>query len=478
MLAQRRIAATSVEDRRRHGQFFTPPPIAEFMAGLTSSHRSDPVTLIDAGAGAGVLGVAAAAHILREGADKVHLIAVELERDTLEVLRESLELARNTLGERFSYEVRGDDFLDYSRQDCDRPAPVDLVISNPPYGKLSRQDPRGGGWTNSYARFMDIASQLLKPGGELVFIVPRSYASGHYFRRFRRSFHRCVALDQVHMIESRRAAFGEQGVLQETIILAGHRSSWPHADGSVQISTSLGTDDIGHHRPLTVPRRLVVDPCDENSWLVLPSSANDLSALRTVRALDSRIESCGLRVLTGPVVPFRAQSYLRMRAGSGSIPLLWMQHVRRGAVRWPIGKKLGKPEHLRPDTPSNRLIANQHCVLLRRFSAKEDRHRLISAPLARDTFPGNWLGVENHLNVVAGATTEMAWDMAVSLSAVLNSEIYERYFRVISGNTQVSAAEVRGTPFPAPTALTQAGVRLLAGEESTSVVKALLNGAD
>lgn len=68
----------------------------------------------------------------------------------------------------------------------------DIVISNPLYSKIGKNDPRAVitetivyGQPNIYAVFMVVASRLLKPDGQLVFIVPRGFAAGQYFRRFR-----------------------------------------------------------------------------------------------------------------------------------------------------------------------------------------------------------------------------------------------------------------------------------------------------
>ena len=44
------------------------------------------------------------------------------------------------------------------------------------------------GQPNIYALFMAIAAHLLAKNGELIFITPRSYTAGPYFRLFREHF--------------------------------------------------------------------------------------------------------------------------------------------------------------------------------------------------------------------------------------------------------------------------------------------------
>ena len=109
-------------------------------------------------------------------------------------------------------------------------AEYDLVISNPPYFKIGKNDPRAVAWApvvhgqpNIYALFMAISAELLAPFGELVYIVPRSFASGPYFRRFREIFFRRVAPKSVHLFESRKDVFKDQSVLQENIVITARR---------------------------------------------------------------------------------------------------------------------------------------------------------------------------------------------------------------------------------------------------------------
>ena len=73
---------------------------------------------------------------------------------------------------------------------------------------------------------------------------------------------------------------------------------------------------------------------------------------------------------------------------------------------------------------------------------------LIAAPLLAGQLPGDFVGVENHVNVIYGAERDMSPEDATGLATLLNSRLYERFFRTISGNTQVSASEIRGTRFP------------------------------
>jgi adenine-specific DNA-methyltransferase len=70
-----------------------------------------------------------------------------------------------------------------------------------------------------YAIFMAISARLLKENGELIFITPRSYASGSYFKLFREYFFKIIEIDNVHLFVSRKDTFNRDKVLQETVII-------------------------------------------------------------------------------------------------------------------------------------------------------------------------------------------------------------------------------------------------------------------
>src|SRR5205814_7652959 len=84
-------------------------------------------------------------------------------------------------------------------------AVYDIVISNPPYFKISKEDKRATvaksmvwGQPNIYSIFIMVATKLLKENGELIFITPRSFTSGNYFRAFRQAFFQEIELEQLH----------------------------------------------------------------------------------------------------------------------------------------------------------------------------------------------------------------------------------------------------------------------------------------
>lgn len=126
----------------------------------------------------------------------------------------------------------------------------DIIISNPPYFKLSKDDKRVivsqelvSGQPNIYSLFMGIAAKLLFENGELIFITPRSFASGNYFKAFRELFFNTVQIEKIHLFNSRKDTFNRDSVLQETVVIKAVREK-TDPNKKVLISSSAGIRDI------------------------------------------------------------------------------------------------------------------------------------------------------------------------------------------------------------------------------------------
>lgn len=433
------------EHKKAWGQYFTPPQLAEFAADLVADGATGTVRVLDPGAGTGTLGLALARALLeRREVRRVELCCVESEPLACRELTAAVSAASVALGRRLVASVLDRDFLEL--RDATLPA-FDVVIANPPYFKLSPKDPRGGDAPNVYARFMEAGAALLRDGGRLCFIVPRSYASGRYFRRFRRRFHAMMQLEHVHVFESRNAAFKADQVLQENVVVRYVKRPRAAAD-RVTISVSRGLDDLDARRTFSCASQHLIST-DDDAVLSLPTDLAQLELMQRMQALPHTLDSLGLQISTGPVVAFRAANHLTTTNHARSTaPMLWLQHVRAGQIRWPLGAGFRKPEHIDRRAGAKLLVRAGNYVLLRRFSAKEDRRRLTAAPWLAADWNAPCLGLENHLNYIHRPAGALSVHEAHGLSALLNSRVLDDYFRITSGNTQVSATEIRALPLP------------------------------
>ena len=180
------------------------------------------------------------------------------------------------------------------------------------------------------------------------------------------------------------------------------------------------------------------------------------SGLKGVPLATRSLEEIGLAVSTGPVVDFRMKKFLRPKAESGTVPLLYPTHFASGAMEWPRESK--KPNALmdQPETKKWQYPSGFYTVV-RRFSSKEERRRIVAHVVDPAALKGRAIGFENHLNVFHSGKRGIDRDVAYGLSVFLNSTAVDAYFRRFSGHTQVNATDLRLLRYPNLKELKQLG---------------------
>lgn len=459
-------SAAGAGHKKDNGQFFTPVEIADFMAD-SCTFKGKTLRLLDPGCGTAVLSCALIEKLVEQnpGLSGIELTAYETDPQLAQLTRHCLECLSDWLKEKevqFSYRLHQDDFILHnagSLKDCDlfsRPVDLfDVVISNPPYFKLPIEDQRAiagkvvvNGHPNIYAIFMALGAKLLKEGGELIFITPRSYASGGYFKAFREFFFPLIEVDHIHLFVSRKETFGRDQVLQETVILKGTRKNRIDPGKPVLVTSSAGFKDLASPAKKIFPKRTIIDLDTAEKILYLPTTDEEEAILSIFREWTGRLRDYGIQISTGPVVAFRAVNFIVERAEKGSAPLFWLHHVRQMALEWPL-EKLQKGQYITVEPGARALLLpNKNYVLLRRFSSKDDKNRLVAAPYFSDFSKSEFIGVENKLNYIYRPKGNMDRNEVIGLSALLNSSLFDAFFRIFNGNVNVSATELREMPMP------------------------------
>ena len=127
------------EQRKKYGQFFTVPSTADFMASLASvDYNKRRLSLLDTGAGSGVLSAAIVAHLRENGyKGKIELTCYETDSNVLPLLEKNLNLINETY--RVTYTIRTDNYILSQKFDVSETANLyDLIIGNPPYKKIAK----------------------------------------------------------------------------------------------------------------------------------------------------------------------------------------------------------------------------------------------------------------------------------------------------------------------------------------------------
>lgn len=468
---QRRFdASTSSDERKQRGHFGTPPAIARFMSGMFSGFNSGTVRILDPGAGVGALSAAICQRILNQESPRNLFFELwENDPKLISILEGTMRQCQKTLlaaGHEMQFVIRFDDFILANAQRTlfkDGPEPsFDLAILNPPYFKLRKDSPQAQamshvvhGQPNIYALFMAAAADLLVSKGEMVAITPRSYFNGPYFNRFRKWFFDRVIARQIHTFESRTEAFKEDAVLQENVILHAEKGGKP---GDIFLTSSTGRNLADVVRR-SVSYEKTIDNSNGDHVVRVTTCNFEHEIVEAMDLLPQRFRDLEFEISTGPVVTFRSIEFLRHERSNDTAPLLWMHNVRPFVTQFP--PKNGKPSHIEVNKSSRRLLVPAKTyILLKRFTAKEEKRRLVAGILTPADSYSEWVGLENHLNYVYRKREQLTEDEAFGLAAFFNSALVDMYFRAISGNTQVNAAEIRAMPMPEEPTLRQIGCQI------------------
>ena len=442
--------------RKAYGQFFTTELTARFMTELFVINLTLPtIRILDAGAGTGVLSAAIVERILEMGYNgHISLVCYENDERVLPVLQQNLTAIK--AGRNLDFEIRTDNYLTTPAREEE----FDYIIGNPPYKKIGKDEPEAKalphvchGAPNLYFLFWAKAIETLRENQELVYIIPRSWTSGAYFAKFREYlFSHCV-ITHLHLFASRDKVFGDESVLQETIIVKVKKTT--ERPQTVTI-TSSSTSEFADIREFQAPYNVVVA---SNQYVFLVTDEKESTTLNRLSHLDGTLSSIEHPMKTGIIVDFRTREVLRDTPSDDTFPLFYSQHIRNGRVEWPVGKE---DEYISTDR-AGFLQENTNYLLVKRFTAKEERRRLQCGIYLQSDHPEyTHISTQNKVNFIKCETPELAYGLYV----LMNSTIYDTYYRILNGSTQVNSTEINNMPVPDAATITAMG-RQLMGQELT-----------
>ncbi|MEQ8826926.1 MAG: N-6 DNA methylase, partial [Parvibaculum sp.] len=310
-------------------------------------------------------------------------------------------------------------------------AEYDLVIGNPPYGRVTlspdlREKYRRSlfGHANLYGVFTDLALRFTKPGGVIAYVTPTSFLGGEYFKALRGLLGREAPPASIDFVSERRGVFAD--VLQETLLAAYRRGDAPDV-GQVHFLSPLpnGQFEATAAGSFSLP----ADP--DKPWIV-PRQKSHCELIRALPDEPYRLADYGYKVSTGPLVWNRHKKSLRETNGKNRFPLIWAESVRPdGNFEFRAEKRNHKP-FFEPREGEEWVVTDFPCVLLQRTTAKEQSRRLIAAALPKSFIDLHGaVVVENHLNMVRPVDGSPSIS-AEALAALLNTEVVDQLFRCIN----------------------------------------------
>lgn len=323
----------------------------------------------------------------------------------------------------------------------------DLVIGNPPYGRLTlspalrrRYSRSLYGHANLYGVFTDLALRWTAPSGVIAYVTPTSFLAGEYFKALRGLLAKEAPPVAIDIVAARKGVF--ENVQQETLLATYRRGGVPNT-ASVH---HLAVTPEGQAKILQAGEFLL-PPTASEPWLV-PRLPQHQSLISRMAAMPTRLADWGYKVSTGPLVWNRHKKQLRSRPGRGAVPLIWAEAIAApGHFIFRADKKNHEP-YFKLCAGDDWLKIDKPCVLLQRTTAKEQARRLIAASLPASLIRRHGgVVIENHVNMVRPLNGH-AHIKPTTVAAVLNSEVVDHAFRCISGSVAVSAFELEALPLP------------------------------
>ncbi|ECG8589564.1 N-6 DNA methylase [Salmonella enterica subsp. salamae] len=339
---------------------------------------------------------------------------------------------------------------------------LDVVVCNPPFRKMSKLEVKEyidkysnviEAQPNLYSLFFALCVNLLKHKGICALITPTSFLSGQYFSKLRRFLLAQTKMLCIGIVRDRLGIF--INVSQETTLTLACREIsgyTPTNDTRVSVVSRDGSYiDIG----------LCTLPDSGAAWPI-PRTKSDVALLKRVSKSPITLADYGYVARIGAFVWNRdtRMTYASAKSASNEhrgavVPLLWSSDITQdGSVQFTGALKTNN-EHCfvnmeKKDHPS---IVQNPCVILQRVTSNSQSRRLIAAAVPKAIFDtyGGFVG-ENHTVIIEQTVDEPALQPN-QLAELLGTPTVDRYFRCISGATNVSIFELNQLHLPEPAKL-------------------------
>ena len=187
------------------------------------------------------------------------------------------------------------------------------------------------------------------------------------------------------------------------------------------------------------------------------TNQEEIEVLERLNEWKNTLPSLGLKMKTGLTVDFRNWEVLRDNAEDRAVPLFYSQHIQNGRVVFPVGKE---HEYILTDQPGL-LQPNANYLFVKRFTSKEESRRLqCGVYLARRYPKYSKISTQNKLNFVTGLDG-LSECVTYGLYVLFNSTLYDSYYRILNGSTQVNSTEVNAMPVPSMSVIERMGQELM-----------------
>ena len=469
------VREKSKSENIRLGRLFTKKDTARLMAEMLELDGNKSVyTILDPGAGTGILAAAAIEEICTKAPSVKQIFVTCYENDPafIPMLYDNLERirkkCRHDFGVKVFITVYEENYLTDSKNHYtvsfygkiveDK---FDIIIANPPQDFIEKGSAEAlavGGVTqlkiNSAFLFAALASRHLEEGGQLVVVLPTQVASASQLTSFRKEMAENLALNRIHLFVGAQKNAKRAVPLKKNIVLGYKKAEKPSV-----ITVTTSTDSGKELTKLPeLDYTFVVDETD--GTLTLPKSVEDTMIVQHISRLPETLSSLGLKISTGLVIDSKCEGLLFTEPNKNTLPLLRPSAIKNGQINFPQPVK----RQYIAAVDSRLVQKNKNMIIIKRVPAKSDERFLNSAIYMAAQLPAyKYISTHNKVNFIdtKDKNEELSPRLAFGLFALLNSTIYDRYLSIISKSKQINAKEMRDLPLPPKNVIENIGIRLM-----------------
>ncbi len=336
---------------------------------------------------------------------------------------------------------------------------IDVVVCNPPYRKIAADEIGHVIGTygevieaqpNLYGLFIGLCVRLLRRGGYAAFVTPTSFLSGQNFRKLRTFLMRNTEVAHIGMVSDREGVFID--VEQETALTVLRRCSETNRmQARAKVSVVSAT---GHYK--SVGQCLL--PNSGAVWPI-PRAVGDVALLKAARKTKHRLSDYGYRVRVGSYVwnrdkrpRYKSIKAVKRAKARTALPLLWSRDIpEKGRVHFD-DLEMADDKHRFVDLGDkrHRSSVTRPSLVMQRVTSNDQPRRLVAAPVPLSFLVkyGGFVG-ENHIVILEQVAKKPVLGLA-DMAKLLGTTPVDRFFRCISGATNVSIFELGQLALPDP----------------------------
>jgi adenine-specific DNA-methyltransferase len=434
----------SAPDRRAQAAYFTPPHLARAVIGLAQKAGFDlrAHSVVDPAAG-GAAFLSMIAGQMRVARAQTGTIIKRLAG--MEIDSGLARLAERLISERLGAPVAAGSIITHRDSLSLRtPEQFDLVIANPPYGRIL-DDPAGHRWKqvchaghiNKFALFAELCLRLAKPNGLVALVLPSSFVAGPLYDKLRGHIRKHSEVLTVASVTDREDLFLD--VQQDITVLLLRAGNQHVAERTVTFGEFSGA------RPFKVRCQDRLPAALGAAWSVPTTAVGQAVGGFTLSDYNAEVRA-------GYFVWNREQDRMRTRCYSErDVPLIWAENIRAGVKCTPRARsKAGIDFVAFEKGASERPIIRGPAAVLQRTTNSSQPRRLIAARVA-PAVVDEWGGfvTENHTIVLTAKDVKIL-DM---LCVLLNSRAVDDRYRRLSGTASISVKLLRTLDLPDPQTL-------------------------